>query len=475
MPTSPRDIDAYLTAMTQSLQRINPNVDVTKGPLSVLFYAMAIEGSRTENLAAYLQQIYQLSDPSQIREDDLFQLALNFGKDPNVAKLAQGTVYFFRSTRPEAGQTYVAQVGTVVSTSDGRYNYIVTEGNEMNGDIADVYFNTSASRYEIPVVVEATAAGIDYNLPPNTIKTIQTFQDDFDGCVNTDYMRNGDDPPDAFQVRDILWNSMMGLNSDIVGHTNAILSTVSPTGIDSFNIVSSADFFNFERLTSVSGKFGYDVYLITDNVMSRIERGTADGGETFLTFERKPVLSVQYVAVDGVSVPFSLDVDTAVAFRGSPKSNDRVTVATALQPGQTWEVSYQYYNTVYEAHEVLQGRMRLFDSDVLVRLANPVDIYVAGETRVFSTADSSSVINDIRTFTEGYLRSPDNPSTSTRTFVTVLDPYEYQRAVEASVDGVQQFRLTRFARLDVATLPIERISLNGRNEYPSLAVNFDVT
>lgn len=475
MTTSPRDVDAYLTAIGQTVERIAPNIDIKKGPLSVLAYALAVEGSRTENLATYLQRLYQLSDPSQIMDDDLFELSLNFGKDPNVAKLSQGIVFFFRTTRPEPDTTYRAEIGTIVSTSDGRFNYSVIEANEMNGSIADVYYNSSLGRYEIPVLIEAEAAGTDYNLPPNTITTIQTFQDDFDGCVNRDYMRNGDDPPDAYQIRTVLWNAMQGLNSNITGQVNRIISDVAPTGVDEFSIVPSTDYVNFERLSQVTGKYGYDVYLITDNVLTHLYRGTASGGEVSLPLERKPVLSIQYVSVDGVQVPFSFSQDQAPEHRLSPLANDTVTLSTPLQPGQTWEIGYQYYNLVYEINSAIQGRLRLFDSDVLIRSARATDIYIAGEIRTFSTANEGDIINNIRTYTQGYLRNPDDPSVSYQSFVQVLDPYNYQRSVESSVDGLQQFRLTRFVRLDRATLPIERITLDGKTEYPTLSINFDIT
>ena len=475
MPTSPRDVDAYLVALGQTIERIAPNIDVNKGPLAVLSYAAAVEGSRTEVLASYLQRLYQLSDPSQIMDDDLFELALNFGKDPNVAKLAQGIVFFYRTTRPEPDQIYRAEIGTIVSTSDGRFNYSVIEANEMNGNIADAYFNSSTGRYELPVLVEAQAAGTDYNLPPNTITSIQTFQDYFDGCVNRDYMRNGDDPPDAYQVRSILWNAMQGLNSNITGQVNRVIASIAPTGVDEFSIVSSTDYINFERLSRVTGKYGYDIYLITSNVLTHIYRGTANGGEMSLPLERKPVLSIQYVAIDGVQVPFSFNQDQAPEHRLSPLANDTVSLSVPLQPGQTWEIAYQYYNLVYEIHTAMQGRIRLFDSDVLVRSARAVDIYIAGEVRTFSTVDEGDVISSLRAYTQGYLRNPDDPAISYQTFVQVLDPYDYQRAVEASIDGLQQFRLTRFVRLDHATLPIERITLNGKTEYPTLAINFDVT
>jgi len=474
MPQSPRDIDGFLTDLSASVTSNDSRIDVQKGPLATLIYGASVEGSRMENFAAYLGRLYQLQDPSLILDEDMFELALNFGKDPNVARVSQVTVYFFRSTRPEAGVTYTAATGTIVSTDDGRFNFTVIEDAEMNGDLADYYFNSSTGNYEIPVLCEAIAAGVDYDLPPNTINRIQTVQDDFDGCVNRDYASQGEDPPDKYQMRDILWAAMQGANQDAAGQLENIITSISPTGVDDYSTIPSTDYVNYSRLGQTSGKLGYDIYMITDRTRETIDRGVADGGETFLTFQRKPVLSVVFVAVDGVVVPFSLDVDTDAAWRGSPSANDRVQLATPLQPGQTWEVRYVYFDVVYNVNSLLQDRFKLFGSDTLVRLADSIDIYIAGELTTFVTTDKDDIISDVRTFTEGYLRNPNNPSQAYQQFVTYLDPTDYQRAVEGSVDGVQNFKLTHFARLDDAKQDIEFISLNGLTEYPTLSVNFGV-
>ena len=475
MPTTARDVDAYLTDLIGAMQSIDPSIDVQKGPLAVLLYAAATEGARTEEFSTYLQSLYQLSDPTLIRDEDMYELALNFGKDPNVAKQSTVTVYFFRNTRPEAGETYPVNEGTIVSTSDSRFNFTVIEGTEMNGDLADAYFDAATGHYEIPVICEAVAVGTDYDLPPNTINSIQTVQADFDGCINKDYARQGSDPPDKYGMRDIIWSAMQGVNQDTAGQINSIILDVSPTGVDDFSVVPSTDFLSYRRLGSLSSKFGYDVYMISDSIQETFDRGTANGGETFLPFARKPVLSVVYVAVDGVQVAFSFDADQTEALRGSPSANDRVQLSIALQPGQVWELRYVYYDVVHTVNTVIQGRQKIFASDVLIRLADTVDILIAGETQVFASAEREDIIDDIRTFTEGYLRNPDNPSISYQTFVELLDPLDYQQAVEASVDGLQQFRLTRFARLDRAVLDIEQLAFDGKTEYPVLSVNFAVT
>lgn len=471
MAITARDIDTYLTDLVEAMRSLDPTLDIQKGPLAVLLLADAMVGSESEAFTSYLASLYQLSDPSLIRDEDMFELALNFGKDPNIAKVSQVTVYFYRNTRPEAGTTYTANEGTIVSTDDGRFNFTVVTSAEMNGDLADSYFNSARGWYEVPAVCAAVAAGSDYDLPPETINSIQTVQEDFDGCLNFDYAIQGDDPPDKYQIRDIVWNALQGTNSSAAGQIETVITDVSPTGVDDYVMVPSTNFETFRRLGQTTAKLGYDVYCITDSVQQTIDRGTAAGGETFLPLDNKPVLSVEYVAVDGTTVPFSLTADTSLAWRGSPMANDQVQISMALQPGQVWEIRYLYYDIIYNVHTALQGRSKIFDSDTLVRLADSVDVYIDAQTTSFATADSGTVSDDIRSFTESYLRNPDNPSQAYQQFITSLDPYDYQRAVEATVDGVQDFRLTRFARLDSAVQAIEVITFDGMTEYPILSLD----
>lgn len=473
---APREIDAFLTDLKAAVRSIDPTIDTEKGPIATMLYGVAVAGAQSESFSAYLQRLYQFSNVTLINDEDMFELALNFAKDPNIAKVARVIVHFYRLTRPEPGRVYVASVGTRVSTDDGRFNFIVVEDASMNGDIADVYFNAEVGRYEIPVSCEAVAAGADYNLPPNTINTIQTVQESFDGCINRDYAaKQGEEELDKFGVQALVWNALQGVNQDTAGQIESIITDIDPTGVDDYVTVPSTDFAFFARLNQMSTKLGYDIYMISDQLQVDIDRGTALGGETFLPLSSKPVSTVRYVSVDGTVVPHSLDKDVTAAWRGSPLANDRVELATPLQPGQVWEVQYFYYNVIQDVHNALQDRIKVFGSDTLGRLADTVSINVAGEVSVFTTAERADVIEDIRTYTDGYLRNPDNPSIAYRTFVTLLDPLDYQRSVEANVDGVQQFRLTRFARDDGAVLPIEQISLNGKTEYPVLALDFDVT
>lgn len=474
MPSA-RDLDTILDDTEQTSLAIAPNMDVQKGPPAVIYYTMSQQLAQAEQFAAYLKSLYQTDDAELIDDEDIFQLGLNFGKDPNLARASEVKLYFYRYSRPPVGEIPTVPIGAIASSDDGRYNFITTTEGPMNGDVADVYFNADKKWYEIPVSAEAVEVGTDYDLPPETINTLSDALSDFDGVINYDYAKRGTDPLDKNQFLGVIQSAQQGLDRDLAGNIVANLNDINAQGYDDISIVSSTDYDLFVRNGHLSKKIGYDVYLITDSVADDILTGTAAGGEMYLDLPKRPVLSVRYVVVDGTEVAFSLDLDLDPVYADSPLSGDRVTLATPLQPAQTYQVAYQYYDMVYDGYQSMQGRFRPFESDVLVRRASDVQMYVAASLQEITTADRDDVVNDIRAFTEGYFRSPDNPATSQRTFVTSLNPLDYQRAVEQTVDGVQQFKLSRFARMDRAYLDIEVAVFDGATEYPVLAAQFDIS
>jgi hypothetical protein len=475
MGGSPRDVPDVLDSMRETFDLIDRSIDTQKGPVAVLNYGMAAEITKAEAFAAYTRNLYQTGDGDLIDDDDIYRMGMNYGKDPDMARVSSGTLYFYRYSRPEEGVEYPVYVGTQASTDDGRFNYVTSVENSMDGDLADVYYNATEKRYELPVQAQAVAIGSDFDLPPTLINTLAVPLDGYDGVINKSYFSSGTDGVGKDQFITVIQNSMQGVGGDLVGRLLSVLSDINPTGCDDMELVPSTDFSTFERLGYVNGKIGYDIYVISDSVAAWTDNGTADGGETSFSLDRCPALSVNYVAVDGVSVPFSLNVDTTPHYRGSPRANDTVTVTTPLQPGQTWEIQYFYYDVVYEANENLSGRQGIFQTDTLVRLANPIEVYVAGTISAFSTADTDDVLDDLRSFTEGYFRDPESPSNSLRTFTTYLDPYDYQVSAEQSVDGLSNFRITAFIRTDRAFMDIEALSFDGKTEYPTLSPLFDIS
>lgn len=476
MPTStPRDVDTILDSMDSTTSSVDPGIDVRKGPLSVLYYAHAIEMARTESLASYLQSVYQLENADALEDEDIFQLGNNYGLDANVGKAAKVLVHLYRFSRPAENEVVSAEAGTVISTDDGRFVFSTTEEVSIDGNFADAFFNAEDQRYEVAVFATANAVGDDYNLPPNSINRFVSQVDGWDGVVNKEYAREGKDPLDKTQFRNIIWDRLQGINVDTSGSIVTIVQDIDPLGYDDISIVSSHDFENFKRFNSLEEKIGYDVYLISDATTETMETYVAQGGETFVPLQNKPIQSVRFVAIDGVQTAFSIELESSAALKGSPIGNDGIRLDTALLPAQVVEINYSYFSLVNDAHASLSQREGPFGADTLVRLANQVQILIAGQIKVFSTADREDVIQDLQDFTEGFLRDPEFPATTRQSFVTSLDPFIYQQAAEQSIDGLQEFSISQFVRLDRAFLDVELITLDGVTEYPVLFPEFNIS
>lgn len=472
--TTPRSIEDILDSMEETTRSVDPQVDIRKGPIAVMNYAHANELARTESQAGYLRTVYQLSRADDLEDEDIAQLALNYGKDANVGRASEVLVHLFRRTRPEEGQVAIAEAGTLVGSSDGRFVFTTLDEVQMDGNFADVFFNAETRQYEIAVKAEAIAVGNDFDLPPGTINRLITPIQDFDGVVNKDFARRGADAIDKFTLRNIIWGSLQGIDRDVVGNIFQILSDIDPAGFDALGFVPSTDLETFKRRGFVTGRVGYDVYLISDSLSEDIQVGVADGGETTILLDKRPVAAVNSVVVNGVEVEFSVDVDTNPAFSGSPKANDRVSLIDPLEPASNFQIIYQYFTMIYESNDAFLGREKVFGSDVLVRRAVPIDVFVSGTVRVTSTANRDDVIEDLRQFTAEYLNDPEIPSARVSTFVEVLDPVEYVEAAERSVDGLIALKLDGFVRPDRAFLDVEIITFDGKTEFPILSPAFDI-
>lgn len=476
MPSnSPRSLDTIIDGIHTSSGQVNPAADIRKGPIAAAVWAVCTELARTEEFVGYLQDLYQFENPELIEPDDLFNIGANYGKDPNVGRSTRTTVYFYRLSRPEPGKVYEVPTGTSCSTLDGRFVYGSINFGQMDGNFADTYYSPDDLWYEIPITIEAANVGADYDLPPNTITRILDSLEGFDGCVNkNDVTRQGSDPVDAIQFILNLQNTLQGIGGDLAGKIIDVIQDVDPTGFDDIAFVRSSDYDRFKRNKQLQGRLGYDVYILTDLTDQFLQENTARGGELRIPLDRGPVLSVDYVTVNGSPVVFSFNPETNPALEMSPDGNYEVVLQDPLLPLQSYQVSYLYYSFCWEANESFGDRLSPFETDVLVRLPINREVYIAGEAIVASTGDRDQVLADLRTFTERYLRNPDALDLQRRTFVTVLDPTAYVQNAIAAVTDLSNIKLTSFVRLDDARLPIEFITFDGATEVPILSPNFDV-
>jgi hypothetical protein len=471
----PRTLDEILTSLRNTRGDVDPYADSTKGPMSVLLYCYATGLSRVEQHAAYLSSLYQLEIADAQASDDLNNLGRNYGKNPNVGTPSRVNLTFWKQSRPQAGKLYNIDAGTLASTDDGRYVFSTLRTVIMVGDSADLYYNATTMRYEISVMAEATAVGDDYNIPAGTISSIIGTLMDFDGVINSQQASNGSDPLTPMQFRNIIWDAMQGLNANIAGNFINVIESIQPAGFDDMRMVPSTNLDVFKRSKLLNGKLGYDIYVLSDLFLDDIYTGVAQGGETEIILPLRPVMSAVYCTVDGVSVPFTFHQDMTSVYAGSPMSSDKIILAAPMLPAQVFEVRYYYYSLIHDAWTAMQGRNSPFKTDVLVRRPNPVPIFIAASISSSGVTDRDSIVRSVKQMTEAYLRNPRSPSSARRVFDSLYDPYEYQNVILSSVNGISNFSLLNFFRMDRAYMDIETITLDGLTEYPILSPSSSFT
>jgi len=474
MATIPRTLDLILESVLETHADVDPTIDVQKGPISVLLYTFAAELTRVESHTSYLSSVYQLENADELEDEDLINLARNYGIDPDTGSPATVIVTFFKPSRPIEGEIYSASEGTTVSTQDNRLSFTLASYVEMDGDNPDIYYNTDTQQYEISVAAVAVAAGTDYNIPTGTVVNITSDIEDFDGVINNTDATGGQDPLDSFQIRNQIWDSIQGLIADSTGRIIRTVENISPAGFEDIALVPSTDYEVFKRLSSLNGRQGYDVYLITESYVQEIQSGIALGGETAIYLDKTPVLAVEQVTVDGTPVAYFFQPDNTPAIVGSSRARDSVLIDTALQPAQTYEIRYYYFDVVYEGGAVFQQDIRPFDVDVLVRRATPVPIYVAANLTTSPDADKDAIVSEIQEFTADFFRDPTNPTFGSASFINQLDPSSYEGAVREVVNGISTFNVTSFIRTDRAVMDIEIIEFDGYTEYPLLSPNSNI-
>jgi len=474
MATLARTLDVILDSIQATHADVDPTIDIQKGPISVLLYSFAAELTRVESNTSYLSSVYQLEIANELQDDDLINLARNYGLDPDSGIKATVIVTFYRIARPLAGEVYSVDEGTIVSTADNRLSFTLTSGVEMDGDSADIYYNATTQRYEISVSAHAVANGTDYNVPTGTIVNISSDSQDFEGVVNTSDATGGQDPLDAFQIRNLIWDSIQGLAADSTGRIISTISGISPNGFDDIALVASTQYGIFRRLESLNGRQGYDVYLITDSFIQDLQSGVALGGETSIPLDKSPTLGVERVTVDGTPVSYYFQQDQDSSINGSKRATDKVILDTPLQPAQTYEIRYYYFDLIYEAGRAFESDSSPFGVDVLVRRANPVPIYIAAQLTTSPDTDKNAVIVDIKDYTADFFRDPVSPSFGRSSFINILDPASYEDSVKSAISGISTFKVTNFVRTDKAVMDIEIIEFDGYTEYPLLSPNSDI-
>lgn len=457
MAKSAEDIKLELE---QSINQTDPTLDISQGPIpDVMINPQSGQLSNASSDAESLRQLFTLQFDSSATDDEVRYALANYGSTPGAGKKAQHVQYFMRFTKPLVD--IVIPAGTLVSNVGGDLSYRVVNGGTIVASSADLYYNASRKSYEIGLLVEAVGVGTKYNIPQNRVITLLTPVAGIDSTENRTDSTGGLEVESRSSQDARLKNSLLGIN---LGAPNGVQNSIKNQLPEMVTDVAVIQPFEKEFYRSTTGP-ALDVYCIGTSLSTYTQTYTAIGGETQITLLKVPVVSVTTVAVNGVSISYSLVKDSSLETGYSLDANDVIVLGTSLIAFDVVTIAYQYnkvlesvYNTVYYS-----GSEYLFNTDILIRQPSQIAPVLGGDIQALPSYSVTEVEQNVLTYLSKLF--------TFSVFTEVMYPEVVRENVLTQVTGVQSFRLREFRRSTGSLSLIEPIRFS-RSEVSVFDSNY---
>lgn len=443
-------------ALGLTVSTADPTADLAKGPVFDLLMApVAPELAVTEQAVEDLRVLTSLQLDKVVTDTEINAIGTSFGLPQLTGKPARYRQTFFTATRPTSD--VAIERGTLVGTSDSSRVFQVVERVVMQAANADAYLNSSRKRYEITATIEATAIGTASNLPAFRIKKFLTKVNGLDGTENrSSAIVFGTDRQSFADYLARIRKKFVGLNPETGGGISSRVLEYAPETITDIELVYPKDRDVFRRDT---GRPAIDIYVLGEQTDVATKRYIAVGGETSVTLDNAPVLSISSVQVDGQAViSFVLSQDTQPATSGTQRAVDALVLPTPLTLGQVVEITYVYDSLVYGIQTtVFDANGREFGTDILVRRPEQTLVTVQIDVTVLPSFDVNRTTDTVRSLVFNYVE--------TSKFVSILLPETLQQTLLDAVAGVSSVKIQRFTPTTSGALPVEAVVLK-KNQIP---------
>lgn len=457
-----RDQDDVLTSMQETVEEIDPTIDVRKGPI----YESALvpwskEVSDTEVKVDHLGDFFQLEQLDNLSEEEIEQVGRNFGQEVAQGTPSQGFLLFYTHEAPTSDITI--PTGTLVSTEDSEYVYQTTDEASFSASNIAAFYNAENRRYELTIPGEAVERGSAYDAKEGRIKVMLSPISGITGVVNSTDFEGGTADQTTTEFADDLRDLPLGNSLGTPGGLQAVALRVAGGVIQDSAVVSSADTDLYERYNLTGMRMGIDLYVIGSRLGPTTYSYTTVGSETRVVLDKQPVLAITSVLVNGVATSYTFQPDTDPNRRGSSYAQDAIVLDTA--PGAGKDVFVQYtYNMLMEQlqSEVTANDTNLFKTNILVREGKKVTCEVVASISSYGAGNRKT---DVEEMTQDFFMDPTFLS-SRQTFPLELDPGDYREALEQRLSIVFG-SIVKFNRPDRATADVQTI-IFAENEYPEL-------
>jgi hypothetical protein len=457
-----RDQDDVLTSMVETVEEIDPTIDVQKGPI----YESALvpwskEVADTEAKVDHLGDFFQLEKLGNLSEEEIDQVGRNFGQEVAQGNPSQGFLLFYTYEAPTSDITI--PTGTLTSTEDSEYVYqTTTEASFSSSNIA-AYYNAENRRYEITIPGEAVERGSDYDAKQGRISVMLSPISGISGVVNSTDFEGGTADQTSTEFADDLRDLPLGNSLGTPGGLQAAAIRVAGGVVQASAVVSSADTDLYERYNLTGMRMGIDLYVIGSRLGPTTYSYTTVGTETRVILDKQPVMAITSVLVNGVAASYSFQADTDPNRRGSFNAQDAIILETAPGPGADVFVQYTY-NMLIETlqAELTANDTNYFKTNLLVREGKKVVCEVVASIASYGAGNRKT---DVEEMSYDFFMDPTFIS-SRQTFPLELDPGDYREALEQRLSIVFG-SISKFNRPDRATADVQTIVL-AENEYPDL-------
>lgn len=458
----PRSSDEVLRSMQDTVESVDPSIDVRKGPIyESALLPWAPEIATNEADISHLGELYQMEKLQLWKPEEVEVLGRNFGQQYGQGTNSQGYLTFVAFEIP--ADDIPIPTGTLAATEDSTYVYQTIEPAVFYAASASAYYISSRRRYEIKVAAEAVASGPDYDVRPNRINVMLTPISGITSVFNEAEFSGGFSDQTISEFALDLRELPLGNSAGSPGGLQALAIRVSGGVVEDSAVVTPADIGVYERLSDTSMRFGLDLYIIGSRMGLAYDTKTTVASEVEFVLDNQPVINVSSVLVSGAAVSFTFVPDTEPSRRGSPAALDKIVLASAPGAGQTVTVTYTYNKLIADLQSECSGmESQLFGANTLVRAGKLVtcDVEVA-----IASYGAGTRKTDVEQWITYWFQDPSLITTRQR-FYESADPAQFIGTLESEM-SVSVGALTKFNRPDRATQNVQTIVF-AKNEYPTL-------
>jgi len=438
-----RSVTEITKSLQATLEAIDPSINLKVGPFfNYLLNPIPPELARLEGEQERILRFFSSDFPVVATPEEARSFALNFGLAANPGGRAFVPLVFFRNSPVAAGKTATVVVGTLVSTGDSSLLYRTVESQNMIGDYASTYFNSSTNKFEITVMVEAINPGLIYNVAPFRITKIASGQVPFDGVIQRNQANGGTEPETSFGLVRRVVNQFKGLNLGSESGMVNLTKNLNSESILDVHVIRPTDRLEFRRPAPGPA---LDLCVSGFEYVAFLEEYFALGGDTQIYLkDNRTAVSLVSVLVNSVALDpteYSFQEDDTPEYRGSTRARPRVQLATALTANDIVQITGIKNNLLDKVQSYFTNQSdALFKTDILARSFVDLDIVVALEVKVKNspTVDITKVQEALAALVAGFIE--------TDTIPPVLEPDFLNLDIRSSIPEVDSVKMFQFRR-----------------------------